>query len=251
MAGLAIQQIFYSEFRPVIFPPWQSSASWYIVCVYMASIILVTACVAIIFDKKTIQVSIVLGIMLLLVFCFCQVPYMLLVNPYYKHLGVWADAQKEIAFAGGAFVIAGSYITGTEEGLGRTFFAGSSGKLIPIGSLLFCSTMISFGLDHLFYPEGISLLVPRWIHGYMFWTYFAGAALIASGIAIILSIHVKLAAILLGVMILLWFIVLHIPRAIADPFGNKGNEVSSVLESFGFSGICYLMACGYKPRIKY
>jgi hypothetical protein len=43
-----------------------------------------------------------------------------------------------------------------------------------------------------------------------FWTYFAGVALIGSGIAIILKFRIELIGDLLGIMILLWFII-HIP----------------------------------------
>jgi hypothetical protein len=108
--------------------------------------------------------------------------------------------------------------------------------------------MISFGLDHFFYTDGISTIVPNWIPWHIFWTYFAGVALIGSGVTIILKIQLKLSALLLSLMIFLWLIVLHIPRAIADPYSLQGNEVSSVFEAFGFSGIAYLIAYGYNDR---
>jgi hypothetical protein len=38
-------------------------------------------------------------------------------------------------------------------------------------------------------------------------------------------------------MIFLWLIVLHIPRAIAEPYVAKGNEITSVFEALAFSGI--------------
>jgi uncharacterized membrane protein YphA (DoxX/SURF4 family) len=104
--------------------------------------------------------------------------------------------------------------------------------------------MILFGIDHFLYADFVSKLVPMWIPGQLFWTYFAGVALIGSGIGIILKIKLKLVATLLGVMIFLWLIMLHIPRAIADPYGDKGNEVTSVFEALGFSGIAFVIAGG-------
>jgi hypothetical protein len=50
-------------------------------------------------------------------------------------------------------------------------------------------------------------------------------------------------------MIFLWFVLLHIPRAIADPFTNNGNEVASAFDALAFSGIAFLIALE-RPRKK-
>lgn len=57
----------------------------------------------------------------------------------------------------------------------------------------------------------------------------------------ILRIQARLAALLLGVMIFLWLLMLHIPRAIADPSGGKGNEWTSVFKALALSGIAFLL----------
>jgi uncharacterized membrane protein YphA (DoxX/SURF4 family) len=67
-------------------------------------------------------------------------------------------------------------------------------------------------------------------------------ALIGSGIAIILKIKLRIIATLLGIMIFLWFIFLHIPRAIAQPFVDKGNEVTSAFSALAFCGIAFVIA---------
>ena len=144
--------------------------------------------------------------------------------------------------------MAGSYQTGNESNQKESSLISLLEKIIPFGGVFMCITMISFGIDHLLYTEGVSTLVPVWIPGRMFWTYFAGVALIGSGITIILRIQLKLSALLLALMILIWFLILHIPRAVADPYSLQGNEVSSVFEAFGFSGIAYLIAYGYHTK---
>jgi len=63
--------------------------------------------------------------------------------------------------------------------------------------------------------------VPSWIPNHLFWIYFAGIALIGSGIAIILKIKPRLIAALPGTMIFVWFIILHVPRVIASPFAGS------------------------------
>ena len=75
-------------------------------------------------------------------------------------------------------------------------------------------------------------------------------ALIAAGLGIIVNIKRRLAAILSGAMIFIWFVILHIPRAIADPHSGKGNEWTSVFEALAFSGIAFLIASQSKKQPK-
>jgi uncharacterized membrane protein YphA (DoxX/SURF4 family) len=84
--------------------------------------------------------------------------------------------------------------------------------------------------------------VPSWIPWQYFWTYFAAVALIGGGMAIILDFRVRLFANLLAIMIFLWLILLHIPRAIADPHSLNGNEITSVFEAFAYPGIALVLA---------
>jgi uncharacterized membrane protein YphA (DoxX/SURF4 family) len=245
VAGLATQQFFYAQFRTVIFPPWPSAGTSLAICTYIASLALVLAGLAIIFDKRARTVSLILGGVFLLIFCFAQVPYKLMVDQY-KSLGSWTSALKELAIGGGAFVVAGSFPAGDSE---KPAIPGFFEKIIPFGRVCFCIVLIVFGTDHFLYAEFCASLVPKWIPpGQAFWGYFAGVALIGSGIAIILKIKLKLTALLLALMLMLWVILLHIPRAIADPYSLQGNEVSSVFEAFGFSGIAYLIAYGYHTK---
>ncbi|TWJ04935.1 hypothetical protein JN11_00658 [Mucilaginibacter frigoritolerans] len=246
IAALAIQQIFYKDFRPVILPPWHPSITGYAIYVYVISTLFIAGGVAIIFEVGSRPVSLILGGVLLLLFCICQIPYELIVDPYYKHFGVWVNALKELAMAGGAFVVAGSFMT-KDEGKENSLIMLLE-RLIPLGNVFFCIMIVGFGIDHFLYADGISTLVPNWMPLHLFWTYFAGVALIGSGLSIILRIRLKLSSLLLALMIFLWLVLLHIPRAFTDPYSLQGNEVSSVFEAFGFSGIAFLMAYGYHTK---
>jgi hypothetical protein len=244
VAALAIQQLFYFDFRPVFLPtslPLPGLALW----VYLLSTALIVAGIAIVFEKKGSLMALLLAALFLLLFLFGQVPHLILFNQYGNYLGTWTNALKELAFSGGALVIADS--SQAEAILNKSFFVKILEKLIPLGRIFFSITMIIFGVDHFLYVQFVAALVPAWIPGHVFWTYFAGVALISSGIAIITKIQLKLVATLLGIMIFLCFILLHIPRAIADPFGDKGNEVTSVFQALAFSGIAFIVAFTTKP----
>ena len=115
-------------------------------------------------------------------------------------------------------------------------------KFIPAGPIFFSVMMIVFGIDHFLYTDFVATLVPSWIPGHVFWTYFAGIALIGSGLGILFKIKLFQVAWLTSWMLFLWLLVLHIPRAIADPHMEKGNEVTSVFEALAFSGVAYVIA---------
>jgi len=241
--GLAIQQFQYSDFRPVFTPPWPSWIHASGIWAYLAGAAFFIAGVFIITGKKGRLVSVLLGTVFLFLLVFLHVPYLLFIGPNSPvHLGLWTDPLKELALSGGAFVIAGSFPeknTGTNT---RASFIGFFEKLIPAGRFFFAIMLIAFGIAHFYYAEFVSGLVPSWIPWKTFWTYFAGIALIGSGVAVFLKIWLKHIALLSALMIFLWFIFLHIPRAVADPSVANGNEITSVFEALAFSGILLIIA---------
>jgi uncharacterized membrane protein len=234
MAGIGIQHFIYSDFRPVIIPPawpqWMHSP----VLAYMIGAAIVIAGVFILLGKSTKAVSLMLGGSLLFCFLFIQCPYTLFVQPNSPaHLGLWTDPLKELALCGGAFIIAGL----SADTSAKYALLTVAEKLIPFGKFFFSITLIAFGIDHFFYTEFVATLVPAWVPDHTFWAYLAGVSLIGSGVAIILKIKRRRIALLTSIMIFLWLIVLHIPRAIAEPYVAKGNEITSVFEALAFSGM--------------
>jgi uncharacterized membrane protein len=238
IVGFGIQQLVYAGFLPVILPAWPSWIPGVALFAYIAGVALIVIGAALVLEKNGRTCSLVLGGVFLLLFLLGHVPHLIFVNPYSQYLGSWTQAFKTLALTGGAFVFAGSY----SEGKNTPVLIKPLEKLIPFGRIFFSITMIVFGIDHFLYVKVVAGLVPAWIPGHIFWTYFAGVALIGSGVAVILQIKLKLISMLLGIMIFLWFILLHIPRAIADPTGNMGNEVTSAFQALGFSGIAFLIS---------
>jgi uncharacterized membrane protein len=247
LTGMVFPQFFYKVFGSNFFPAWPHLplvSFW--ACLF--TVITIAACIAIVFEKKARAASLILGGLLLAMYCFGYVPYEIILAPYNNYLGAWADGLKEPALAGGAFVIAGSFSEKTETG--KASLIKVMGKLIPFGRIFFSITMILYGYVHFLYTKPISTLVPGWIPGHVFWTYFAGAMLICSGIAIIFRIKLKLVATLLGTMIFIWLIILHTPLAVADPFGNKSNSLISAFSALAFSGIAFVIAGVAEKNVK-
>ncbi|MEJ1237120.1 DoxX family membrane protein [Chryseolinea sp. T2] len=95
------------------------------------------------------------------------------------------------------------------------------------------------GVQHFLFADFVKFLVPSWIPFNVFWTYFAGVALIGSGLSLLINFRIRIIAQLAGWMVFTWFLVLHIPRGIADP---HANELTAVCESLAVSAILFTLS---------
>jgi uncharacterized membrane protein YphA (DoxX/SURF4 family) len=237
IAGIGFQTIYYSDFNPILLPPHHFWIHGFVILAYISGTMLIVAGACIVFEKKTKPISLLSGGMLLLIFCFYYIPYEFIATSNYMDFGEWENAVKELALSSGAFVIAGCFSEKNENPPLRFLR-----KLISYGTIFFSITIISFGINHFLYAKDVSDYIPSWVPNHTFWTYFAGTALIGSGIAIILKIRPRLIAALLGTMIFIWVIILHIPRAVASPFADMGDEVTSAFLALAYSGIAFVIA---------
>ena len=247
--GIALQQFQYGELRPVVFPEWPAGWQASTAASYIVGLALIIASVFILLGKHGEKASLGLARFFLLMFAFHFV-FLVFFNPNSFHLGSWSNALKALVLSGGSLIMAGSFLEESPANdKKKSSFTRAMEKMIPFGRIFFSITMILFGIDHFIYTDFVATLVPSWIPGHYFWTYFAAIALIGSGFCIIFKIQFKTVALLTGVMLLIWLVVLHIPRAIADPHGDKGNEVTSVFEALNFAGIALVMAGVKKSTI--
>lgn len=244
LLAYGVQQFIYGTFRPVFFPAWQTALPGLAVWAYLFGLWLIIAGLAILVEKKAREIAILTGVIFLFLFCFVQVPFEIISDPYSKFFGSWATALKEIALAGGAFVVASTLPVEEKILAKKSGWLNDPAKLMIAGRILFSITITSFGIQHFLYASFVAPLVPAWIPNHLFWTYFSGAALIVSGLAIMFKIIIKPAALLLGATIFCWLLVLHIPRAIDQPNAQRGNELASAFDALAFSGIAFLIGIG-------
>lgn len=237
-----IQQLWYADFRTVQFPAWQTYLPLLPIWAYLSGAGLIVGGIAIISGKKAKEASLLLAYTFLFLFLFVQIPFEIFgeINSS-LHLGVWANALKGLALSGGAFVMAGSF---NKNDLQPSPLIKLSEKLIPFGPLFFSITMISFGIAHFLYAEGVSTLVPSYFPDPVFWTHLAAVLLIGSGLAITLKIRRGAISMLFSIALFLWVIVLHIPRAIHEPYASRANEVSSCFDALAFCGIAFVISLG-------
>ena len=250
LVGLAGQQYYYGDFRPVFVPEWPSPMPGRIALVYLFSLLLIAAAIALVSERMARTAMLLLAWLFLALVLFCHVPFHVLHDPNAGNIGAWNNALKELCFSGSALIMAGSF-SPEEMSSKRAALEKPLEGLIPLGTFFFSIMLILFGIEHFLYAEFVKGLVPDWIPAHLFWTYFAAVALIGAGLGIILRIRIKRIAMLTGIMIFLWFLILHIPRAAVAPVTDDGNELTSVWESLGFSGAAFVLASAFpfRPRL--
>jgi uncharacterized membrane protein len=233
LIGIGVQHFIFSNFIPVVVARWPAWMPGRQFPAYLIGVALIVAGAAILFRIEGRMVAIATGSVFVLLVLLTHIPGQLMASPW--HLGVWTNAFKALTLAGGAWIVARSF----EEGSSTH---SSSRWMFAVGRFFFAITLVVFGIDHFIYPAFVATLVPAWIPGHLFWTYFAGVALIAGGVGMMVKSTTRVASLLVGIMIFLWLLMLHIPRAIADPRTGVGNEWTSVFEALAFSGIGFMLA---------
>lgn len=140
----------------------------------------------------------------------------------------WLNTYKALALAGGALIIGSS--------------SGKPTKDIAVwaGRILLAIFFIAGGYAHFKFAGFVESFIPDYIPLRGFWAYFCGICLVAGGIGILIRQTVKWAALLSGIMIAGWFVLLHIPRFLANT--NDASDRMGLFESFTFAGICFALA---------
>jgi uncharacterized membrane protein len=96
----------------------------------------------------------------------------------------------------------------------RTRFrvAAGAGKLIVLGPVFEATALAIFSAEHFLAAKGLSALVPKWLPGPMFWTYFFGVALAAAAISFVVWRGVRWSAVGLALFFLLVVVTVDLPN---------------------------------------
>ncbi len=107
-----------------------------------------------------------------------------------------------------------------------------------LGKYLFALPILVFGLFHFMNAQGMAGMVP--LPGGVFWVYLTGVALLAAGVAILLGKYDKLAAVLLGLMLVIFALSIHLPGVM----GGNQSSMPSLLKDLAMAGGALMYARG-------
>ena len=90
--------------------------------------------------------------------------------------------------------------------------ASSVGRMLLLGPVFEAVALAIFAAEHFLGARELSVIVPRWMPGPLFWTYFVGVALMAAAVSFIAWRLVHWSAPLLGVLFLLIVATIDLPN---------------------------------------
>jgi uncharacterized membrane protein len=113
--------------------------------------------------------------------------------------------------AGIAALVAGVFLV-------RARFAAASGadRVLVLGPVFEAVALTIFAAEHFLAARDLMGIVPRWLPGPLFWTYFVGAALLAAAISFIAWRYVRWSASLLALLFLIIVTTIDLPNLPKD-----------------------------------
>src|SRR5579871_6620122 len=100
---------------------------------------------------------------------------------------------------------------------GRAPRIATGPRAVRTAQLTFGFALVPLGLAHFFYLNNTAPLVPAWLPWHTFWAYFTGAAQVAAGLSVMLSIFPRAAATLDALLLTLFTFLVWIPQIVAAP----------------------------------
>ena len=207
--------------NPAHVQPWQA---------YLLGGLLVLIGVGLLVRRTVSAAAITLGMLLLV--CLGLGLWVALAHASLGY--VWVDPLMILAIIGGVGLAAVRRDASAGGALERVFEMTARFAPWALGAFLFYC-----GVTHFPYAKYVAGLIPPWIPGHMFWTYFAAIALIAGGIGVVVPRTARLAATLSGIMLFSWVFLVHIPLAIST---HTVSEVSRGFQALQDSAVAFMLA---------
>ncbi len=113
-------------------------------------------------------------------------------------------------------------------------------KISKLGRWFFAIAIVAFGIQHFIYAVFLKGIGPPWFPGRPLWACLSGVVLTATGGAILFGKKAPWAATLLGAMMLLLFLLLHMPRVAANL--RDADKRTSAFEVLAMCGVALVLA---------
>lgn len=243
LIGLGSAHFRFQKFVTGRPPAWPEAVSGGPALAYLTGLAFVVIGIAVLTGKKARAAAIVAAALVL-------------AGALLRHLPVlagssllsadWTKAGKALWLTGGSLTVAATFPgIGSEPGSSFRKFLNLKREFVVAGRVCLGLFQVLTGVQHFRFTASVASLIPGWFPGEpVFWTCFAGVALIAGGIGLLIPGTARWAALLSGLMILSWFFIVHLSREIAG-----AADGIAVFEALAAAGILFVIA-GVRERGK-
>jgi len=234
LLSFGIQQLVWQNFVRIV-PPLPTWVPAHSVWAVVFGCILIAAGGAILLQKQARLAALVIASLFLLIVICLYIPD-IAINP--KQGFRWTNPAKSLALLGGALLVASLSVSPSRQHVDA--LTRVANRLLPYGPRFFFSIFfVICGVQHFVYADFVVTMIPAWLPGHFFWTYFAAVALIAGGIGVLFDGTLRWAATLSGIMVFCWVFLIHLPLALPDL--HKATEMAGVFEALALSGVAFML----------
>lgn len=241
--GIGVEHFVFNDFMMGRAPAWPENLPGKLGWAYLTGLFFILTGLAIIGKKRARQAAILAGILIFLWAFLRNIP--VIASSTFLS-GDWTRAGKALTFFGGSLAVATTFPKigkNSKNFVGK--IANSDKKFITIGRICLGIFLIMTGIQHFLFTEFVASLIPAWFPGNaVFWTYFAGIALIAGGVGLFITKSAWIAALLSGLMVFSWFWIVHLPRT----FFSVSDGIA-IFEALMVSGIAFVIAENLRKRL--
>jgi uncharacterized membrane protein len=206
------------------------------VLIYLCGLIPLAAGLGLLLQRTVAIAARVLLIFVLLWLALLRVP------PIFSSFSVdvwWAICQTMVMVAAAWILYAWFATDSDKRRLG--FATGDNG--IRIARIFYGLALIPFGLAHFLYLNATAPLIPDWIPAHVALSYFTGATFIVAGIAIIINVYGRLAAVLSTLQIGLFTLLIWVPIVVK---GANVFQWSEFVVSWALTAAAWVVTDSYR-----
>lgn len=245
LIGTGATHFVFGDFMTGRAPAWPDGVPGGVAWAWGSGLVLIACGVAMLIGR-TARAAALSAALLIAAWAFVRnVPVALADSPFGA---TWTRIGKSWTFIGGALAVAATAPAFPFSGDRMRRLLNATSAFTHTARVLLALFLLVTGVQHYRFTPFVASLIPSWFPGdAVFWTYFAGGALLAGGTGLLVPRTARLAALLAGGMVFSWFWIVHLPRT----FTSVSDGVA-IFEALAVSGIAFLLAGslgGHRARL--